>query len=86
MSQVPEKSKIYVLDLEKSAKAIVHTFFCLKSLDIFLLSEDFSIVDARKSLPPFRILIPKKEFRYVVEGVNLSENDLKIVKDTLSKH
>lgn len=84
MFQIPDNNKIYILDLGRSAKAIIHTFFCLRPLDIYVLSEDLEIVDSKRNLHPFRIFIPKKEFRYVIESFSLCKEDIDNVINYLS--
>jgi len=66
-----KEGEIYVLDLGKEKFEIIHTFFCLKPLDIVILDEKLNIIEFHKEVPPFRFIVPKKNFRYVVEGINL---------------
>ena len=74
-------NKIYVLDLGKEKKEIIHTFFCLESFDIALLNEKKGIVGFYENVKPFRIIFPKNKFRYVVEGKNL-KNKIKEILDS----
>ncbi|MEM4460555.1 MAG: hypothetical protein QW038_00425 [Nanopusillaceae archaeon] len=73
-----KEGEIYVLDTGREIEDIIHTFFCFNKIDIFLLNEKLEIIDYYKNVPPFRIIIPKRKFRYVVEGLNLNE---KIIRE-----
>ncbi|MEM4959041.1 MAG: hypothetical protein QXX12_04100, partial [Nanopusillaceae archaeon] len=53
------------------------TFFCFNKIDIFLLNEKLEIVEFYKEVPPFRIIIPKNKFRYIIEGLNLDEKTIR---------
>ena len=84
MFQIPEKDTIYILDLKEDVKdGFVHTFFCLKPLDIYLYNSKFELIDYRKNLKPFKVIIPKKPFRFIIEGINIDEEKLKISFDYL---
>lgn len=72
-----KEGEIYVLDVGKERKEIIHTFFCLKPIDIFIFDKDFNLIEMHKNVKPFRIIIPKREFRYVVEGLNLDLNRIR---------
>jgi hypothetical protein len=77
MFQIPEKDTIYILDLKEEVKdGFVHTFFCLKPLDIYLFNSKLELIDYRKKLRPFRIIIPKKPFRFIIEGLNIDEDKI----------
>ena len=79
-----KEGDIYVLDLGEEKLEIIHTFFCLKPIDIVLLDKELNIVEVYKKVPPFRIISPKKKFRYVVEGLNLDiENISEEVQSSL---
>jgi len=67
-----KEGEIYVLDIGEEKKEIIHTFFCLKPIDIFIFDGNFNLIEAHKNVKPFRIIVPKKKFRYVVEGLDLS--------------
>ena len=67
MFRIPDKNTIYILDLGKTTKCSIHTFFCLSNLDIYLLNENKEVIDVYKNVGVFKIIFPKKEFRYVVE-------------------
>jgi len=84
MFQIPKKDTIYILDAGKDRKEIIHTIFCLKPLDMYLLNSKGEIVEYHKKVKPFRIIIPKKEFRFLIEGLDLKEKDIKNVIDYLS--
>jgi len=81
MFKIPKENTLYVLDIGKRKKANIHTFFCLKNLDIFLLDEKLNIVEFYKNVKPFRIIFPKKEFRYIVEGVSVSFEDIEYIRN-----
>jgi len=66
-----KEGEIYVLDVGKEEKEIIHTFFCLKPIDIFIFDSNFNLIEMHKNVKPFRIIVPKRKFRYVVEGLNL---------------
>lgn len=72
-----KENEIYVLDAGKEIKEIIHTFFCFNKIDIFLLNEKLEIVEFYKEVPPFRIIIPKNKFRYIIEGLNLDEKTIR---------
>ena len=74
--QLPDRNTIYILDLGEDRVADVHTFFCLKDLDIVLISGNLDIVGRYLGVKPFRIIFPKRKFRFIVEGLNLSEKDM----------
>jgi len=78
MFQLPKKDTIYILDLKKDVEdGFVHTFFCLKPLDIYLYDSNFELVQYSKKLKPFKILVPKKKFRYIIEGLDINDDMLR---------
>ncbi len=78
MFQLPKKDTIYILDLKKDVEdGFVHTFFCLKPLDIYLYNSNFELIQYYKKLKPFKILIPKKKFTYIIEGLDINDDMLK---------
>ncbi|MFZ8856169.1 MAG: hypothetical protein ACO2OX_03195 [Candidatus Nanopusillus sp.] len=77
MFQLPKKDTIYILDLKKDVEGgFVHTFFCLKTLDIYLYNSNFELVQYYKKLKPFRILVLRKKFRYIIEGLDINDDML----------
>ncbi|MGC9079324.1 MAG: hypothetical protein ACP5G1_01150 [Nanopusillaceae archaeon] len=84
MFQIPDKNTIYILDLGKDREdADVHTFFCLKPLDIYLYDSNLNLVGYKKNMKPFRVYRPRKKFRYVIEGIDLNEDKLKYALEKL---
>ncbi len=63
------KKKNLIFDLKKETRlgAMVHMFFVFYPIDIYWLDEKSNIIDKKENLRPFRIAIPKKEARYIVE-------------------
>ncbi|BFI73443.1 hypothetical protein YN1_4300 [Nanoarchaeota archaeon] len=79
MLQIPEKDTIYILDLKEDRNdGFVHTFFCLKPLDIYLYNSKLELIDYRKKLKPFKVIFPKKPFRFIIEGLNIDEEGINI--------
>jgi len=72
-----KEGEIYVLDIGKERREIIHTFFCLKPIDIFIFDNNFNLIESYKNVKPFRVIFPKKKFRYVVEGLNLDLNKIR---------
>jgi hypothetical protein len=84
MFQIPEKNAIYILDLKEDVKdGFVHTFFCLKPLDIYLFNSKLELIDFRKKLKPFKIIIPKRPFRFIIEGLDINEDKINFSLDYL---
>jgi len=76
--------EIYVLDIGKEKEIEIHTFFCLKSMDIVLLDNSLRVVGFYKNVRPFSIIFPKTKFRYVIEGKNITEEDIKYISNCLA--
>ena len=74
--QIPDKNTIYILDLGKDKIVDVHTFFCFKDLDIVLISSNLEIIGWYSRVKPFRVIFPKRKFRFIVEGLNISKKDV----------
>ncbi len=67
MLKRPREDTIYLFDLGSEKTVDVHTFFCLEPLDIYILDEDLRIVEIYRGVRPFRIILPKRKFRYFAE-------------------
>lgn len=57
---------VFILPGEARINATIHMFFMLQSIDILFLDRNMRVVDIREARP-WRIYIPKKSVRYVVE-------------------
>ncbi|BBL45274.1 hypothetical protein MJ1_0099 [Nanobdella aerobiophila] len=85
MFQIPKKDHIYILDMKKDIDdGFVHTFFCIKPLDIYLYNSNLELVSYKKNMKQFSILLPKKPFRYIIEGINLDKNKINFALSNLS--
>ncbi|HIP66780.1 MAG TPA: hypothetical protein EYH09_01480 [Candidatus Nanopusillus sp.] len=84
--QIPDKNTIYLLDLGKNKLADIHTFFCLRDIDIVLISENLEIVGCYLRVKPFRVIFPKRKFRFIVEGVDISKKDVNTVISFIKKN
>jgi uncharacterized membrane protein (UPF0127 family) len=70
------------LTLELPKKRIeIHTFFVFFPIDLFFLDEDFRVIE-KASMKPWRIYLPKKNARYLLEA-NKGELNLRL-RDKLS--
>ncbi len=57
-----------VLVNNKEDYTSIHMFFVFYSIDVAFLNENFEIVDFRKNVRPFTLLIkPKNKAKYIVE-------------------
>ena len=45
----------------------IHTFFMLNGIDVFMCDKDYKIIYIYKDLKPFKIILPKKNIKYVFE-------------------
>ena len=61
------KNLVFVLDRETRIGAIVHMFFVFYSINVYWLDKNMNIVDKKINLKPFRIAIPKKKAKCIVE-------------------
>ncbi len=53
----------------------IHTFFCLKQLDIIMLDKDYKVKYIYKNFQTKKIIFPKKDVKYTLElPVNKIEN------------
>ena len=65
---------------ENKYSSSIHSFFMLKSIDIYFIDKNHVIFEIA-NLKPWKIHIPKKEAKYVLE---VEENSIK--KEILSKN
>lgn len=75
------KAAVLKTSFESVTATTIHTFFMRFSIDAIWLNKDKKIVDIKRNIKPYRILIaPKKKAMYVVEipsnkRVSLKEGD-----------
>jgi hypothetical protein len=60
-----------------SRKDGIHTIFMSFSISVFLLNEEFNVVE-KKLLNPFEVFIPTNDFRYFVEMVDTKFDEIEI--------
>ena len=61
------KNLIFVLNKESRINSTIHTFFVFFPIDIMWLDKNKKIIDYKKNVRPFSIVIPKKKAKYIVE-------------------
>ena len=61
------KNLIFVLNKETKFGAIIHMFFVFYPIDIYWLDKKKNIVDFRKNVKPFSVVIPKQKAKYIIE-------------------
>ncbi|CAB50032.1 DUF192 domain-containing protein [Pyrococcus abyssi] len=67
MLRNPGHALIFILPFETRFNATIHGFFMLKSIDVIFLDSEKTVVDVT-TLRPWRIYVPKKAAKYVIEG------------------
>ena len=62
----------------------VHTFFMRKTIDIYMLDQNYKILYVFKNVKPYRIIMPKKKVFYTVETsvnkYNYNKNEIFALK------
>lgn len=81
MFQIPKQNTIYILDLGTDRRSLIHTFFCFRPIDIVLINSKLEMVGKYYKVYPFRAIFPKTSFRFIIEGVDLNDIDLKFAKE-----
>lgn len=56
----------------------IHTFFMFQSIDVVLFDKDFNVSSILKDVKPWRVILPKKEVKHVLE---LPLGYIKILQD-----
>ena len=77
------KTLIFIFNKEKIIS--LHMFFVFYPIDVLFLNKKKQVVEIKENFKPFRIMIPKKPAKYIIE---LPNNTIKKSKtklgDTLS--
>ena len=45
----------------------IHTFFMFNNIDVYICDKDYNILYIYKNLKPFKIILPKKNVKYIFE-------------------
>ncbi|AIF68999.1 hypothetical protein PAP_02895 [Palaeococcus pacificus DY20341] len=60
---------VFILPAETRLNSSIHMFFMLQSIDVIFLDGDKRVVDVKRA-KPWRIYVPKKAAKYVIETPN----------------
>jgi len=59
------KTLIFIFDKEKIIS--LHMFFVFFPIDVLFLNKHKKVVQIRENFKPFRIIVPKKPAKYIIE-------------------
>ena len=62
----------YLFPISWSSLCIVDTFFVRSTIDIFFLDENLRVLKARKNISPFKLIMPCRNARFVLETASNS--------------
>lgn len=71
------KTLIFIFNKEKTTP--LHMFFVFYPIDVLFLNKNKKVIEIKENLKPFRIIIPKKPAKYIIELPN------KTIKKTNTK-
>jgi|SRR3989344_2335071 len=62
-----KKSHAYLFPVNFPMLCIADTFFVNSEIDIYFLDGSFKVIGLKKRIKPFRVVIPKKNTRFILE-------------------